>query len=70
MQGAMVVVVCNLKPRAIAGRNSAGMVMCAQTADGTVVEFLQPPSGSQPGDEIFFEGFERAPPAELPGKRW
>ena len=44
--------------------------MCAQTADGTVVEFLQPPSGSQPGDEIFFEGFERAPPAELPGKRW
>jgi methionine--tRNA ligase beta chain len=70
MIGAMVVVICNLKPRAIAGNMSAGMVMCAQTTDGKVVEFLAPPEGSAPGDEVSFEGFERKPPAELPGKRW
>jgi hypothetical protein len=46
------------------------MVMCAETPDGKTVEFLQPPPGSEPGDLIFFEGYERNPPAELPGKRW
>lgn len=70
MVGSMVVVICNLKARSIAGRMSNGMVMCAETPDGKVVEMLQPPEGSQPGDEIFFDGFERSPPAELPGKRW
>lgn len=55
----MVVVICNLKPREIVGNMSNGMVMCAQTTDGKVVEFLTPPEGSEPGDEVFFEGFER-----------
>lgn len=40
MVGAMVVVICNLKARKVAGNMSAGMVMCAQLEDGSVVEFL------------------------------
>jgi tRNA-binding EMAP/Myf-like protein len=46
MQDAMVVVITNLKPRNLGGWKSAGMVLCAQTADGTSVEFLSPPEGS------------------------
>jgi methionine--tRNA ligase beta chain len=40
MQDAMVVVITNLKGRKLAGFMSRGMVLCAQTADGSVVEFL------------------------------
>jgi len=46
MQDAMVVVICNLKPKSIAGYMSQGMVLCAQPADSSVVEFLSPPDGS------------------------
>jgi aminoacyl tRNA synthase complex-interacting multifunctional protein 1 len=46
MQDAMVVVITNLKPRNLGGWKSAGMVLCAQTADGASVEFLSPPEGS------------------------
>jgi len=61
MQDAMVVVLCNLKPKKLADYMSHGMVLCAQPADGSVVEFLVPPEGSQPGDLITFEGYERKP---------
>ena len=50
MQDAMVVVITNLKPRNLGGWRSAGMVLCAETPDGSKVEFLSPPAGSQPGD--------------------
>ena len=70
MIGATVVVICNLKPRNIAGKMSNGMVMCAETPTKSACEFLQPPEGSVAGDLVFFEGFDRQPPAELPGKRW
>lgn len=69
MKGAMVVVICNLKARKVAGYMSAGMVMCAQDAEGKVVEFLIPPEGSVPGDLVSFEGYERTPVAELPSKK-
>lgn len=46
MLGAMVVVLTNLKPRKIAEYESQGMVLCAQTADKSKVEFLSPPEGS------------------------
>jgi hypothetical protein len=32
--------------------------MCATSPDGTTVEFLRPPPGSQPGERVYFEGFE------------
>lgn len=61
----MVVVLCNLKARKLAGYESHGMVICAETPDRLTAELLTPPSGSVPGDLISFEGFERKPPAVL-----
>ena len=40
------------------GVKSEAMVMCATSPDGLTVEFLRPPPGSQPGDRVYFEGFE------------
>ena len=42
--------------------------MCAQLKDKSVIEFLCPPEGSQPGDLVFFEGYERKPDEVLKGK--
>jgi tRNA-binding EMAP/Myf-like protein len=69
MQGAMVVVLCNLKPRTLAEYKSCGMVLCAQPADASKIEFLSPPEGSQPGDAVTFEGYERKPLDVLPAKK-
>jgi methionyl-tRNA synthetase len=69
MQGAMVVVLCNLKPRTLAEYVSQGMVLCAQPADASKIEFLSPPAGSQPGDIVTFEGYERKPLDVLPSKK-
>lgn len=69
MRGAMVVVICNLKPKKLAGIPSHGMVLCAQFEDKSVIEFLNPPEGSQPGDLITFEGYERKPVEQLPAKK-
>lgn len=69
MQGAMVVVICNLKPRKMPGIMSCGMVLCAQDAESKVVEFLCPPAGSEPGDLVSFEGYERQPLDMLPAKK-
>lgn len=69
MQGAMCVVLCNLKARKLADYMSHGMVVCAETPDRLTAELLRPPAGAQPGDLITFEGFERKPPAELNAKK-
>ncbi|KAM0787513.1 hypothetical protein ACM66B_003585 [Microbotryomycetes sp. NB124-2] len=59
MQGATLITVCNLKPANMRGIKSFAMVLCATSADGKDggVEFVNPPSGSQPGDRVYFEGF-------------
>jgi len=54
MLGAMVVVLCNLKPRKMVGFMSQGMVMCASGDDK--VQLLQPPKGVEIGERITFEG--------------
>jgi methionine--tRNA ligase beta chain len=56
MQDAMVVVLCNLKAKKLAGYESHGMVLCGETEDKSIVELISPPAGSEPGDEVFFEG--------------
>jgi hypothetical protein len=38
------------------------MVLCAELADGSKVELLQPPTGSEAGDLITFEDQGRCPP--------
>jgi len=69
MQDAMVIVLCNLKAKKLAGYESHGMVLCGELEDRSVIELCSPPAGSQVGDEVFFEGWERKPPAQLHPKK-
>merc|ERR1712080_26775 len=57
MQKRYVIVVANLKPVTMRGVKSCAMVLCASNKDDGVVEFVNPPQGSKPGDKIFFEGY-------------
>lgn len=68
MENALVVVITNLKARKLAGFESHGMVLCAETEGKASVELLIPPEGSAVGDKVHFEGFERNPVESLPGK--
>lgn len=52
-----VIVLCNLKPRALKGITSAGMLLCASNADHTKVVPLSPPSGTTVGELISFDGY-------------
>lgn len=64
MQDRKLIVVCNLKARNLVGFKSHGMVLCASkaNADGVnVVEFVDPPAGSNPGDRISGEGLTAEP---------
>jgi len=65
----MVVVLKNLKPVGMRGIKSHAMVLCACNADHTKVELLVPPEGSQPGDKVYFEGFDGEPDAQLNPKK-
>jgi len=56
-----VVVLCNLKPRAIKGITSHGMLLCASNKEHSVVDPIRPPSGSSIGELITFEGHQNAP---------
>jgi len=56
-----VVVLMNLKPRALKGITSNGMLLCASSADHSHVDPLAPPGGSSVGDQITFEGHKVAP---------
>ncbi|KAI0216906.1 G4 quadruplex nucleic acid binding protein [Massospora cicadina] len=61
MKGRYVVLVCNLKPVSMRGVKSFAMVLCATSSEGKV-EFVTPPEGSQPGDRVYFDGFEGQEP--------
>lgn len=67
MQERYVVIVANLKPVAMRGIKSAGMVLCAST-EGKV-EFVEPPQGSKPGDKLFFQDFNGEPEKQLNPKK-
>ena len=68
MENALVVVITNLKPRKLAGYESHGMVLCAETDGKAKIELLIPPEGSVVGDKVHFAGYERNPVESLPGK--
>ncbi|KDO23191.1 hypothetical protein SPRG_09999 [Saprolegnia parasitica CBS 223.65] len=55
MEGRMCLVMCNLKPRALVGFKSHGMVLCA------------PPAAAKPGERIVYEGLTGEPlsPAQV-----
>ncbi|OQR94350.1 hypothetical protein ACHHYP_01405 [Achlya hypogyna] len=70
MEGRMCLVMCNLKPRALVGFKSHGMVLCAVKTleDGTErVAFVEPPAGAKPGERITYEGLTGEPlsPAQV-----
>lgn len=64
LQDRLVLVLCNLKKRNLAGFPSHGMVLCASNADHTAVEFVVPPEGSKLGERVQFEGFSGDPEPE------
>ena len=68
MQQRYVVVIANLKPVTMRGIKSSAMVLCAANPEGKV-EFVNPPAGSQPGDKIFYEGFDGTPEKVLNPKK-
>lgn len=67
MQQRYVVTVANLKPVTMRGIKLCAMVLCASQDDK--VEFVNPPPGSQPGDKIFFEGYDAEPEKQLNPKK-
>ena len=56
-----VVVLCNLKPRALKGITSFGMLLCASNSDKSQVEPLKPPSGTPVGTLMTFAGHKPEP---------
>lgn len=71
VQGRKVLVLANLKERSIAGFKSQGMVLCASSADKSVVKLLEAPAVAQVGDRVDFAGFsgEAATPAQVAKKK-
>uniref|UniRef100_A0A0G4FLN6 tRNA-binding domain-containing protein n=1 Tax=Chromera velia CCMP2878 TaxID=1169474 RepID=A0A0G4FLN6_9ALVE len=61
LQNREVVVLCNLKPRAMRGVVSAGMLLCASDEGKSKVEPLAPPPGTKPGELVMFEGSSSRP---------
>ena len=66
MKDRWVVGICNLKPVAMRGIKSFGMLLCATSKDGKDggVEPVCPPADSQVGDRIYVEGYEGMEPLE------
>ena len=62
-----VLVVCNLPAKKTPGDFlSNGMVLCAQSPDGSTVELIRPPEGAKIGERVFIEGMkvEDSPPKD------
>uniref|UniRef100_A0A7S2RCB4 tRNA-binding domain-containing protein n=1 Tax=Mucochytrium quahogii TaxID=96639 RepID=A0A7S2RCB4_9STRA len=61
IEGRLVLVLCNLKPRNLAGFKSNGMVLCASSEGKGKVELVDPPSGSKVGERVTFSDIEGGP---------
>lgn len=61
IQGRLVCVMCNLKPKKLAGYPSNGMLLCASVKDHSKGALIDPPEGSQVGERICFAGIEGEP---------
>eukprot|EP00386_Alphamonas_edax_P007850 GDKI01025986.1.p1 GENE.GDKI01025986.1~~GDKI01025986.1.p1 ORF type:complete len:127 (+),score=49.02 GDKI01025986.1:1-381(+) len=69
MQDARVIVLCNLKPKALKGFESHGMVLCASNADKSKCELLKPPAGAKIGELITWPGHQGEHDAVLNEKK-
>jgi aminoacyl tRNA synthase complex-interacting multifunctional protein 1 len=56
LEGRMVLVLCNLKERKLAGFPSHGMVLCASNEDHTVVKLVSVPVDAKIGERITVPG--------------
>lgn len=56
LQNRTVLVLCNLKPAAMRGVKSFGMVLCASNSEHTAVELITPPEGTPIGERIYIDG--------------
>lgn len=67
LEGRLVLVVCNLKPKPLKGVVSQGMVLCASIAENgaTKLSIVSPPEGTAAGTRVSFGGnlSETAPEA-------
>uniref|UniRef100_A0A7S4B163 tRNA-binding domain-containing protein n=1 Tax=Chrysotila carterae TaxID=13221 RepID=A0A7S4B163_CHRCT len=61
VKGARVVVICNLKPRKMAGIESQGMVLCASDAEKTALDFVVPPPDAPAGARFEWPGYSGEP---------
>jgi aminoacyl tRNA synthase complex-interacting multifunctional protein 1 len=76
MQGRKIIAVCNLKPVTMRGVKSAAMVLAAsprvkegEDDHGGPVELVSPPEGAEPGERVYFEGWEGEPEGQLNPKK-
>uniref|UniRef100_A0A0G4G7H8 tRNA-binding domain-containing protein n=1 Tax=Chromera velia CCMP2878 TaxID=1169474 RepID=A0A0G4G7H8_9ALVE len=69
MMNARVLVLANLKARALVGFQSHGMVLCAKSQDGTKVELVRPPEGAKIGELVKWPGHEGEPEPQLNPKK-
>eukprot|EP01121_Diplochlamys_sp_Union-15-3_P010238 TRINITY_DN2858_c0_g1_i1.p1 TRINITY_DN2858_c0_g1~~TRINITY_DN2858_c0_g1_i1.p1 ORF type:complete len:113 (+),score=21.95 TRINITY_DN2858_c0_g1_i1:123-461(+) len=69
MQGAMVVVVANMKPSKMRSAMSYAMLIAASNADRSCVELVSPPPDSKIGERVTFEGYEGKPEFVLNPKK-
>ena len=56
LQGSLCLVVCNMKPKALKGVTSQGMVLCASTESPAALELVRPVAGTAPGTRVAFAG--------------
>jgi len=61
LKGHLVLVLCNLKPRNLAGFKSNGMVLCASNEGKSKVELVDPPNGAKIGEIVSFPTIEGGP---------
>lgn len=69
MQGARVLVICNLPPAKLANFVSNGMVLCAKLPEQSITEFVVPPADAKPGDRVIVAGDEAEPLSAAQVKR-
>lgn len=55
-EGSAVLTVVNLKPSALRGITSYGMVLAASNTDKSVIELVQPPKSTPVGARVFLDG--------------
>ena len=58
LAGRMVLVLCNLKARKLAGFPSHGMVLCASNGDRTEVRLVSAPADARVGERVTVPGFD------------